>query len=171
MFTLTQTHWQVAHRDTHRQHGLLWVLMLGLFQCYFHLWIILIETLQNGCPGSWDLRPLDVPSINSWSLKVHKTVKVWRYTRLSLSCEIFAVTLFCQPIIHMVLTHSLFQCSALHAHVYRNHILPWLNALLYMNMDLSLSRSSQYSFPTVPVILPANMSHLQVLPNSGVIWA
>lgn len=37
------------HTKTHR-HGLWWVLVLGLFQCCFHLWIILIETLQDGCP-------------------------------------------------------------------------------------------------------------------------
>lgn len=60
----------------HTQRGLSWVLVLGFFQWYFHLWIILPETLQDGCPGSWDLRLLEVPPVNSWRLKVGRTATV-----------------------------------------------------------------------------------------------
>ena len=65
-----------VRRDTRTQQGLSWVLVLGFIQWYFHLWIILPETLQDGCPGSWDLGLLEVPPVNSWTLKVGKTVTV-----------------------------------------------------------------------------------------------
>lgn len=78
MLCCVYTHTNMLASCTQRHTQTAWfvVLVLRLFRCYFHLWIILIEILEDGCPGSWDFRLLEVPPINSWSLKVHHTVTV-----------------------------------------------------------------------------------------------
>lgn len=60
----------------HTENGFSWVLVLGFFQWDFRLWIIIPETLRECFPGSWDLRLLEVPPVNTWSPKVSKTATV-----------------------------------------------------------------------------------------------